>query len=57
MEKLTGAKDSNFSHPHNRGKGAAIRTAIEHATGDVLLIKMPISNMIRRLPTVAQANP
>jgi glycosyltransferase involved in cell wall biosynthesis len=28
-----------FSHPHNRGKGAAIRTAIEHATGDVLLIQ------------------
>ena len=28
-----------FSHLHNRGKGAAIRTAIEHATGDVLLIQ------------------
>jgi glycosyltransferase involved in cell wall biosynthesis len=28
-----------FSHPHNRGKGAAIRTAIEHATGDILLIQ------------------
>src|SRR5437870_3836074 len=28
-----------LSHPHNRGKGAAIRTAIEHATGDVLLIQ------------------
>ncbi len=27
------------AHPHNRGKGAAIRTAIEHATGDVLLIQ------------------
>jgi len=40
MEKLTGAKDLKiFSHPHNRGKGAAIRTAIEHATGDVLLIQ------------------
>ena len=28
-----------FSHPHNRGKGAAIRTAIEHATGEILLIQ------------------
>lgn len=28
-----------FSHPHNRGKGAAIRTALEHATGDVVLIQ------------------
>lgn len=26
------------SHPHNRGKGAAVRTAAEHATGDYLLI-------------------
>jgi glycosyltransferase involved in cell wall biosynthesis len=28
-----------FFHPFNRGKGAAIRTALEHATGDVLLIQ------------------
>jgi len=28
-----------FSHPRNRGKGAALRTAIEHATGDILLIQ------------------
>lgn len=28
-----------FSHPVNRGKGAGIRTAIENATGDVLLIQ------------------
>jgi glycosyltransferase involved in cell wall biosynthesis len=28
-----------YSHPLNRGKGAAIRTAIEHATGDILLIQ------------------
>ncbi len=26
-------------HPHNRGKGAAIRTAIEHVTGDVIVIQ------------------
>jgi glycosyltransferase involved in cell wall biosynthesis len=28
-----------FSHLHNRGKGAAIRTAIEHSTGEILLIQ------------------
>jgi glycosyltransferase involved in cell wall biosynthesis len=27
------------AHSQNRGKGAAIRTAIEHATGDILLIQ------------------
>ncbi len=26
-------------HPKNRGKGAAIRTGLEHATGDILLIQ------------------
>ncbi|MSP17388.1 MAG: glycosyltransferase family 2 protein [Myxococcales bacterium] len=26
-------------HPQNRGKGAAIRTALEHATGDYVLIQ------------------
>ena len=28
-----------FSHPVNRGKGAAIRTCLEHASGDILLIQ------------------
>jgi glycosyltransferase involved in cell wall biosynthesis/phospholipid N-methyltransferase len=28
-----------FRHPHNRGKGAAIRTAIDHAHGDYCLIQ------------------
>ena len=28
-----------FSHPFNQGKGTAVRTAIEHATGDILLIQ------------------
>jgi glycosyltransferase involved in cell wall biosynthesis len=40
LKKLAG-KDGlkAFSHPHNRGKGAAIRTALEHATGDIILIQ------------------
>jgi glycosyltransferase involved in cell wall biosynthesis len=36
------AKDGDlktFAHPYNRGKGAAIRTALEKATGDILLIQ------------------
>ena len=28
-----------FFHEQNRGKGAAVRTAIEHATGDLILIQ------------------
>ena len=28
-----------FHHPYNRGKGAAIRTALEHATGEICLIQ------------------
>ena len=27
------------AHPFNRGKGAALRTALEHATGDIVLIQ------------------
>ncbi|NMB62116.1 MAG: glycosyltransferase family 2 protein [Chloroflexi bacterium] len=27
------------THPHNRGKGAAIRTGLQHASGDVLIIQ------------------
>ncbi len=30
---------SVFYHNRNRGKGAAVRTAIEHATGDIILIQ------------------
>lgn len=36
------AKDGDlktFAHPFNRGKGAAIRTALEKATGDIILIQ------------------
>jgi glycosyltransferase involved in cell wall biosynthesis len=28
-----------FHHQENRGKGSAVRTAIEHATGDILIIQ------------------
>ncbi len=28
-----------FYHPYNQGKGAAVRTAIQHATGDIMLIQ------------------
>jgi glycosyltransferase involved in cell wall biosynthesis len=28
-----------FHHPYNRGKGAAIRTSLEHATGDICLVQ------------------
>ena len=28
-----------FAHPLNRGKGAEIRTALSHATGDVVIIQ------------------
>lgn len=28
-----------FTHPHNRGKGAGIRTALRHASGDAVIIQ------------------
>lgn len=41
-EILTKLKDSSlkiFFHQKNHGKGAAIRTALKHATGDIILIQ------------------
>src|SRR3954463_5452105 len=38
---LAGLTDSRLNvvtHARNRGKGAAIRTAVEHATGDYMVI-------------------
>ena len=40
LEKLAGAPDFHaFFHETNRGKGAAIQTAISQARGDILLIQ------------------
>ncbi len=37
--KAEGLVDVLVRHPRNRGKGAAVRTGIAHATGDVLVIQ------------------
>jgi glycosyltransferase involved in cell wall biosynthesis len=41
LERLraAGKVDQLVRHPHNRGKGAAIRSGITHATGDVVVIQ------------------
>jgi glycosyltransferase involved in cell wall biosynthesis len=41
LERLlaSGKVDRFVRHPENRGKGAAIRTAIAHASGDVVVIQ------------------
>jgi glycosyltransferase involved in cell wall biosynthesis len=40
LKKLPPDSDTKIiHHPYNRGKGAAIRSALEHATGDIVLIQ------------------
>jgi len=34
-----GVIDTLVFHPHNRGKGAALRTGFDHATGDVVVVQ------------------
>jgi dolichol-phosphate hexosyltransferase len=38
LRALSDARLNVVVHPRNRGKGAAIRTAVEHATGDYMVI-------------------
>src|SRR5437879_4982551 len=38
-EKLSGAVDQIIYHPVNRGKGAALRTGFEAASGDIILVQ------------------
>ncbi|MBP6670432.1 MAG: glycosyltransferase family 2 protein, partial [Gemmatimonadales bacterium] len=37
--RTEGLIDVVVHHPHNRGKGAAIRTGIQHATRDVIVVQ------------------
>lgn len=39
LEKLKDSSIKIFFHQKNQGKGAAIRTALKHATGDIILIQ------------------
>ena len=40
LQREASAKDTKvFYHEKNRGKGTAVRTALQHATGDILLVQ------------------
>jgi glycosyltransferase involved in cell wall biosynthesis len=39
LAQLNDSTTRVLTHPKNRGKGAAIRTALEHVTGDLVLIQ------------------
>lgn len=39
LERLAGGEVRVFRHPVNRGKGAAIRTAQAHVTGDLVVVQ------------------
>ncbi len=40
LRKLPASRQvKTFAHPQNRGKGAALRTALAHATGEIVLIQ------------------
>ena len=39
LEKLKDSRIKIFFHQKNQGKGTAIRTALKHATGDIILIQ------------------
>ena len=40
--------DKIIYHPVNRGKGAALRSGFAAATGDAVVVRMPILNTARR---------
>jgi len=39
LESLSGQIDHLVLHPHNQGKGAALRTGFQHATGSIALVQ------------------
>ena len=39
LDELAGGDVRVFHHPKNRGKGAAIRTALDHVSGDVVIVQ------------------